>query len=353
VDGRTHGKRSAPLFLLLWLLILWLVPQGCSDDTSAVDTRPVVADFSIDQAPTRDGLDALSVADVGVDAPVDSGVDGQAHDLARDGSVDVWMGPLSLRVMAANLTSGNLQSYDAGHGARIIKAFAPDIVLIQEFNVGENEDVELRAFVDQTLGSSYHYIRGTGMIPNGVISRYPIVESGEWIDSEASNRNFSWAKIALPGGRDLWAISVHLLSGKTASSRRHVEANELLDHIKSNIPAGSLTLLGGDFNTETRSEGCVGVLRARFVAATPYPADQLDNDNTNAPRNHPYDWVLASPALHQQSTPLSIGANTFEAGLVFDSRVYTPLSDVPPVLVDDSAADQMQHMAVIRQFYWE
>jgi len=35
---------------------------------------------------------------------------------------------------------------------------------------------------------------------------------------------------------------------------------------------------------------------------------------------------------------------------VFDSRVYTPLSDVAPVLSTDSAATNMQHMAVVRDF---
>jgi hypothetical protein len=45
-----------------------------------------------------------------------------------------------------------------------------------------------------------------------------------------------------------------------------------------------------------------------------------------------------------------IGAASFAPGLVFDSRVYTPLSDVAPVVVGDSGASGMQHMAVIRDF---
>lgn len=50
--------------------------------------------------------------------------------------------PLVIRVVAANLTSGNFQTYSPdnanhsnpeGAGARILKALQPDIVLIQEF----------------------------------------------------------------------------------------------------------------------------------------------------------------------------------------------------------------------------
>ena len=48
--------------------------------------------------------------------------------------------------------------------------------------------------------------------------------------------------------------------------------------------------------------------------------------------------------------PVVIGENSFANGLVFDSRVYTPLSDVAPVVQSDSGATNMQHMAVIRDF---
>jgi hypothetical protein len=41
---------------------------------------------------------------------------------------------------------------------------------------------------------------------------------------------------------------------------------------------------------------------------------------------------------------------SFASGLVFGSRVYTPLADVPPITAADSAADGMQHMPVVRAF---
>jgi hypothetical protein len=45
---------------------------------------------------------------------------------------------------------------------------------------------------------------------------------------------------------------------------------------------------------------------------------------------------------------VTIGAASFPSGLVFDSRVYTPLADVSPIQLGDSAAVNMQHMAVVR-----
>ena len=37
-------------------------------------------------------------------------------------------------------------------------------------------------------------------------------------------------------------------------------------------------------------------------------------------------------------------------GLVFDSRAYSPVSDVSPVLPADSSSVNMQHMAVVKDF---
>jgi hypothetical protein len=48
--------------------------------------------------------------------------------------------------------------------------------------------------------------------------------------------------------------------------------------------------------------------------------------------------------------PTRIGAQSFPNGLVFDSGVFTPLSDVAPVQPSDSGASNMQHMPVVKDF---
>ena len=39
-----------------------------------------------------------------------------------------------IRIVAGNITSGNGQNYNEGHGIRIFQGLKPDIILIQEFN---------------------------------------------------------------------------------------------------------------------------------------------------------------------------------------------------------------------------
>jgi endonuclease/exonuclease/phosphatase family metal-dependent hydrolase len=251
--------------------------------------------------------------------------------------------------MAGNLSSGNNQTYDPGEGLRIFAGLHPDVAMVQEFNYGGNTDADFQAFVDAGFGPGFTYVRGAPtQIPNGIVSRYPVLASGDWTDPNVTNRAFTWAHIDLPGPRDLWVVSLHLLT--SSSTNRDAEAKALVQDLQTNVPAGDLLVLGGDLNTASRTEAAIQDLSAVVDTAAPYPADQAGNSDTNASRAKPYDWVLASPSLVTFEVPVQIGGNQFDGGLVFDSRVYTPLSDVAPVLSTDSAATNMQHMGVVKDF---
>ncbi len=264
--------------------------------------------------------------------------------------------PIPLRVVAANLTSDQRQTYSPdngnhsnpeGAGARILKALKPDVVLIQEFNTS----VPVRQWVNGTLGESFHFVReepAPGGIPNGVISRFPVLASGSWDDPALENRGFFWAKLALPGGRELWAVSLHLHS-KNATSRDR-EATALGGYLRQALPKGALLVLGGDLNTRQPDEPALKRLAEWVVVPAGQPVDSLGNSATNSPRNRPYDWVLASPALHAHAIPVKLAERAFPHGLVFDSRVFEPLDKLPPVRKGDSALPMMQHMAVVRDF---
>ncbi|MBX3226829.1 MAG: endonuclease/exonuclease/phosphatase family protein [Labilithrix sp.] len=256
----------------------------------------------------------------------------------------------TLRVVASNLTSGNRQSYDPGEGARILQALKPDVALMQEFNYGRNTTAELTTFVHDTFGAEYTWSRETGaaQIPNGVVSRYPIVAKGQWADPQTSTRSFAWARIDVPGDRDLWTISVHLLT--SGASRRQAEANAIVARVRAEIPAGDYVVLGGDFNTGSRTEQCIRTFGSLFKTQGPYPVDTRGNGGTSASRGSPYDWVLASPALDALETPAVVGGVSFTHGMVFDSRNFDPLANVAPVRRSDSGAVNMQHMAVVRDF---
>ncbi|MBX3225875.1 MAG: endonuclease/exonuclease/phosphatase family protein [Labilithrix sp.] len=270
----------------------------------------------------------------------------------RDGGTEGGSPPGSaanVRVVAGNLTSGDRPTYDEGPGSRIFKGLRADIALVQELNVGDKSDAALRGWVTETFGADYNYYReaGTGLnIPNGVVSRFPILESGRWPD--APDRGFVYAKLDVPGDRDLWAVSVHLLTANATT--RNNSARDLVAKLKEVVKDGEYVIVGGDLNTDTRGETCITTLDEIVDAKGAQPADADGNGNTNAPRGKPYDWVLASPNLAPHQVPTVIGANSFEKGLVFDSRVYTPLADVAPVMATDSSAKNMQHMAVVKDF---
>jgi endonuclease/exonuclease/phosphatase family metal-dependent hydrolase len=254
-----------------------------------------------------------------------------------------------IRLVAGNLTSGNNQAYQ-DPGIRILRGLHADVALVQEFNVGGNTPAELQGFIESAFGPGYAFVRGeaTQDIPNGIVTRFPIRASGEWQDSEAPDREYVWAQIDIPGDIDLYAISVHLLSTGGAD-RRDIEARELVQNIEG-LPANTYVVLGGDFNTGARTEPCVQTLSSVLVTSGPFPADQAGVSETNAARRSPYDWVLANAAFDAREVPVVIGANQFADGLVADTRVYTPISDLAPAQAGDSGASMMQHMAVIRDF---
>ncbi len=256
-------------------------------------------------------------------------------------------GGTRIRLVAANLTSGDQQSYDPGHGGRILDGLNPDIVMIQEFNYFPgNGTTEIRNWVTSVFGANYEVYRETGaQIPNGVISKYPIRAAGTWEDTESPNREFVWARIDVPGDKDLWAISVHLLTRNAAT--RDTEATQLRGYINSNVPAGDYLVIGGDFNTSSRAEAALTTLAQIVDTAAPYPVDQAGDGDTNANRNSPYDWLMLDADLKAKRVPVVIGANSFANGLVVDTRVYSPIADLAPAMATDSGASMMQHMAVV------
>jgi len=254
--------------------------------------------------------------------------------------------------MSANITSGNNQQYDTP-GIDIFQGLKPDIVAIQEFNYGGNAQADFDAFVNLAFGPGFSWFRESGSgftIPNGIISRYPITASGSWDDPVLGNRGFAWAKIALNSSNDLYVISVHLFSGGTDTDR-NTEAQTIVNHINNDFPPGAWVIVAGDFNTSSRSESALGTF-GTVLSDNPVPTDaEVGGDpDTNSNRNHPYDYLLPSFSLTNRLTPVVLASHTFPNGLVFDSRVYTPLSDVPPVVASDSGAVNMQHMAVIKDF---
>ena len=262
----------------------------------------------------------------------------------------------TIRVMAANITTGNNQRYEAP-GLRIFKALKPDIVAVQEFNyastngAGTGTPAAIREMIDSAFGTDFVYFRESGAgytIPNGIISRWPIRNSGTWDDVQVPDRGFAWAQIDIPGTNDLFIVSVHLHSSGGSSSR-FTEASNLRSLIQSNFPAGAFIVVAGDLNTDNRNEAAVATLKT-FLSDAAIPTDQSGDPDTNLSRAKPYDYVMPSYSLASHLTATAIGTNRFPSGLVFDSRTYPPLFDGGTVQTNDSRSVNMQHMAVVKDF---
>ena len=263
---------------------------------------------------------------------------------ARAGSTDrVRKGQgFEFTVATANLSDNESQAYD-GPGIRILKGLKPDIIAIQEFNYRRGMIDDL---VRLMCGPGFTYFRekGGARLPNGVISRFPIVAAGQWFDPYVANRNFVWATLAIPGPKRLHVVSVHLVQNR--SNRRVPEAKQLLQLVEAQFPKDDYILLCGDFNVNSPDSEVLEVFAKRFEDVH-RPVDQLDDETTNAQRNKTYDYVLANTALDEYHVPTVVGGLTFREGLVFDSRLWNP--PPPPVRWEDSSLD-MQHMPVMKTF---
>ena len=253
---------------------------------------------------------------------------------------------VTIRIMSANLT-GSSQQYEAP-AIRIFQGLKPDLVAIQEFNYGNNTSNDIRYFVNIAFGTNYYFYREPNSeytIPNGIISKYPIIKAGTWDDPEIPDRGFAWAVIDIPGDTNITVISVHLKASSSDANRRTVEAITLKSLILTNV--SGFYVLAGDLNTSSANEQCLTIFRS-FLVDEPIPTDTTGDPDTNLNRNERYDYILSSPELGALITPTILGTHTFSNGLVFDSRNYPFLSELQPIQKNDSG--YAQHMAVIKDY---
>lgn len=328
------------------LLVAVALAGGCADEHAA--PPPSVVPVGPDGTTPAGGEDGGPDGEPpdGVEAPPDASPDA-APFIPGPKCVAKPEDGAKIRLAAANLTSSGQKYGDPG--IRILRGIKADVVMLQEMNYLTSADADIRAFVTAAFGAQYEYVRGPqAEIPNGIASRFPIRASGSWLDTEVGNRTFVWARIDIPGPTDLYAISVHFLT--SGSAKRDVEAKLVVDQVRANVPSGAWVALGGDFNTDNRAEPAVGSLSPVFATGAPYPVDGIGNGNTSANRSKPYDWVLVDRALDTCKVPSVVGTSTFLSGMVVDTRVHAPLSDIAPALATDSEASEMQHMAVVRDF---
>lgn len=276
---------------------------------------------------------------------------------------------IRIRIVAGNISSRKekvcSQCYDPGHGIRIFQALKPDIALVQEMNYKNNSASDYKNFAQQIVGTNHYAVDSADyQIPNGVVSRYPIRSHGYWKDPNINNRALMWAVVDIPGNTDIFAVSVHLHTDP--ASDQVTAAKVIVDEIakvKSSNPGKYYYVVGGDFNGTSAVDSSGFGKNHTFYVDGPDPVDEEKNGNTNANRNKQYDFVLADYPLHEFQVPVVYYSNEdstktkcYENGLVFDTRVYSQsvLDEYfSPAQTGDSKADEMQHMAVVKDFLIE
>jgi endonuclease/exonuclease/phosphatase family metal-dependent hydrolase len=323
---------------------------GSTDDGDAIPGD--LPDASDDDATIPD--DVPVYADDGTITPDDAPATPDVPDVPSSG-------PLAIRFMAANLSSGDGQNYDLGHGIRLMAGARADIFMVQEFNYLTNSDADYRRMSDAICGTECAFRVGNGRIPNGVVSRWPITESGYWDDPYISDRDLDWARIDLPGPKDLVVVSVHLHTKPPSDQvgAAQVIAQKVTEY-RAAHPDCCWYVVGGDFNGPSAvSSSGFGTYNSQpvFYVAGPDPVGNDGNENTNAGRTSQYDFVLVDTALHAYQTPLVVTASdggaplTFPSGLVFDTRDFSAAQMsryFAPALTGDSGAPSMQHMGILK-----
>lgn len=251
----------------------------------------------------------------------------------------------SLLVMSANLTSGRYQQYEAT-GVRLFQGLRPDVVAVQEFTPAAGTR---RSFVDAAFGTGFAFhveSEASDNIPNGVISRWPIIASGEWTDLAVPNRDFAWATVALPGGRRLHVVSLHLYASGSPRQRAE-QGRSVVAYARRQFPAGDFIVVAGDLNAKERGEPVLAAL-GELVSDAHQPVDPQGDPDTNVARSKPLDYVLPNPQLDALHRPLPFMGGSYPEGLVFDSRQWPELPW--PVRAEDSGVAGMQHLPVLKLF---
>jgi endonuclease/exonuclease/phosphatase family metal-dependent hydrolase len=215
------------------------------------------------------------------------------------------------------------------------------------------------------VATCYYSIDKTSFqIPNGIISRWPITSSGYWDDPNLSNRELAWAIIDIPGAKDILAVSVHLHTSPPSDqvAAAKVVSEEIYNHRVAN-PNGYYYVVGGDFNGSAAvSNSGFGQWNGSdvFYVSGPHPKGEDGKEGTNASRSKHYDYVLADHPLQAFQVPVVYHSTTdsstmtYTDGLVFDTRNFTQseLNEFfPGTTTGDSGASQMQHMAIVKDFY--
>jgi len=252
----------------------------------------------------------------------------------------------TVKILTANL-GDIVQDYPETEATRIFQGLEPDIACLQEFNPDNPY-----SFVDNAFGTDYYLYVEPRYHPNAIVSKWSFQTYGFWDCPEVSDREFAWAVVNVPGTKKLQVVSCHLKSGTGSEDvqTRENQANELKSQIQANFDDNQYIVIGGDLNTQYRSSSPISIFQSYLTTSDGTPADRNGDSDTNEIRTYNYDWIIPNDELGDTVTTLFVGSYSYGGGIVFDSHVFTPLSEVSPVQYGDTHASAMDHEPVMKAY---
>jgi hypothetical protein len=263
-----------------------------------------------------------------------------------------------LRVMSWNVSK--LTTKAGIETVRIIQGLQPDVACIQEWYVDYPADYDFSGWVSAAFGPEFVYHRASsGYQPNGIVSRWNILSSGSWPDLQRANYYHDWAVIDLPGDTNLQVVSVHLHSSDEGI--RIEQIKDVIDYIEANFSNSHYVMINGDFNTANRTSQPIPTLlnsanwsgSCWVTTSDGTPVDQVGgDDDTNLVRTSNYDWLIPNLLLGNSIMDLDLGEDSgvYAGGIVFDSRVFMPLSAVAPIQYGDTANGDQDHCPIMKSY---
>ncbi|MHC4993935.1 MAG: endonuclease/exonuclease/phosphatase family protein [Planctomycetota bacterium] len=220
-------------------------------------------------------------------------------------------GAPTLRVLCYNIHygQGNDGKYDIPRLANVIKRVKPDLVALQEIDVGVKRSGrvhQIRRLGELTgmasrYGPTQHY-QG-GLYGNGVLSRLPILDVAihplPYTDPTPEFTSYPRGAIAVtvrgPNGQPLRFISTHFQHSPKGAADRLVEA-EAINTLFVDASDDTPTILAGDMNATPDSEP-MRILLERWSNATDESA--APTSPSRSPRNR-IDYILyRTPAAYR------------------------------------------------------
>lgn len=243
--------------------------------------------------------------------------------------------PPRLRILCYNIHYGQGMDgvYDVERLAEVIRKFDPDLVALQEIDVGVERSGrvhqirELGKFtrLASRYGPTQHY-QG-GLYGNGVLSKLPILDVAihplPYTEATPEKTTYPRGCIAvtveMPNGKPLRFISTHFQHNVEEDRVAEAKAiNQLFGDDAKNIP----TILAGDMNSVPDAEP-IQVLEKKWTIATVGPLDPT------APSVNPrsrIDYIFYSPDAH--FTPVEAGV--IEEEMASDHRPVFAVLDYDP-----------------------